>query len=139
MRAACLERSPRLQRVHALLSDGVERLTLGILKIAPKTLLDLRRQRVHAAPPGCQPYPPVAGNRDRRRSRTASVGEHSGQRRGVHRPVDEHTQATGQRILDASLRWNAGDGILRRRPAGRRDNHRHESRAAGIAILLSKG
>ena len=34
MHAACLERSPRLQRVHALLSDGVERLTLGISRSA---------------------------------------------------------------------------------------------------------
>ena len=30
MHAARLERSPRLQRVHALLSDGVERSTLNI-------------------------------------------------------------------------------------------------------------
>ena len=31
MHAACLHRSPRLQRVHALLSDGVERTTLEIV------------------------------------------------------------------------------------------------------------
>ena len=31
MRAASLDRSPRLQRVHALLSDGVERSTLEII------------------------------------------------------------------------------------------------------------
>ncbi|MYA88796.1 MAG: hypothetical protein F4X97_10160, partial [Boseongicola sp. SB0662_bin_57] len=31
MHAASLDRSPRLQRVHALLSDGVERSTLEII------------------------------------------------------------------------------------------------------------
>lgn len=31
MRAARLERSPRLQRVHALLSDGIERSTSEII------------------------------------------------------------------------------------------------------------
>ncbi len=31
MHAACLHRSPRLQRVHALLSDGVERSTREIM------------------------------------------------------------------------------------------------------------
>ena len=34
MHAARLDRSPRLQRVHALLSDGVERSTLDISKRA---------------------------------------------------------------------------------------------------------
>ena len=33
MHAARLDRSPRLQRVHALLSDGVERSTLDIAEL----------------------------------------------------------------------------------------------------------
>ena len=56
MHAACLERSPRLQRVHALLSDGVERLTLGISRSASVCAVNssIAQLRVNGAWIECQ-------------------------------------------------------------------------------------
>ena len=54
MHAASLQRSPRLQRVHALLSDGVERSTLEIVAEAHVCAVNSCIAELRAHPNNCR-------------------------------------------------------------------------------------
>ena len=65
--------------------------------------------------------------------------KHPRQRRGIHRGVNRHPNAAGERDLDPPGRRRRVEvAVRRRRIARRRNNHRHKSTAPGPAIFLAK-
>ena len=111
--------------LYEIASTTAKDIQIARMRVSPEILLDLQRQRVHAAPhvrhTSRQPHPNSARNRDRRRARTART-------RASAEPSTSRSTVT---------RTPPGNAISIR-PTARRsaDHHRHEPAVPHIARQL---